>query len=318
MARLHWTHVLAPCVLIGCGSVDDVDTMMAPEPDVQAPEVASSLPGPAGVGVPADAAIAITFSEPMNIASVEAAYSSADLTVDAVSFSWNTEGTILTITPNKPLDYASGFGTDPSTVAARQYAVSIGAGATDLAGNPLAAPYALTFATKRRMVASIATIGDLTRVARDTQVLSLANPIWVGDTDTAATYRSYLTFDLSALPPSTEIEFAEFLGRQLAPTNSPYNLGTLVAEHVTFPQMTDAMGASALGGALVFSTNATAESKRVEVTADVQDDIENRASRSSHSQFRLRFEQATNSNGNTDTAVFAKDTFAMSIVYVAD
>ncbi len=75
----------------------------------------------------------ITFSEAMNESSVETAFSVSPAVTG--SFSWNAAGTVVTFTPSAPLaDGAS-------------YAVTVGTGARDLAGNALAQPATFTFAT---------------------------------------------------------------------------------------------------------------------------------------------------------------------------
>src|SRR5690606_27684604 len=110
--------------------------------------------------------------------------------------------------------YAEGQGTDVASVPAFTYSVTLGGAAADLAGNPLGTPLQLTFATKRRMTASFPLDVDFTRV--QTTISSLANTeIMIGDGSAGNFYRSYLTFDLSALPAGAMIESAEFSARQL-------------------------------------------------------------------------------------------------------
>jgi len=53
------------------------------------------------------------------------------------------------------------------------------------------------------------------------------------------------------------------------------------------------------------------ETTRIDVTAEVQDDVANRATRARRAQFRLRFDQATDGNASTDVAVFDKATSSM-------
>lgn len=67
-----------------------------------------------------------------------------------------------------------------------------------------------------------------------------------------------------------------------------------------------------------FSSDANVESKSIDVTPEVQDDVINRTARSNHSQFRLAVDLATDNDQIVDKAIFAKDTFSMSITYVVD
>lgn len=303
------------------GCTDDAPGMTDPdvdEPDTTAPSIVTTVPAASATGVAANATITITFSEEMDRGTVETAYASADLPLDQVSMEWNPAGTVLTIRPDAELEYESGIGTDPSTVTAKIYGLTIGAGAADLAGNAMTAPVALSFATKRRMLANFAIDADLTRVVRDTTLMSLANPIWIGDNSTGGTYRSYLTFDLSTLPAGSEIEAAEFVGRQAAPSGLPYSLGPVMAQHVTFATMTGVTELQAMSLPGAFSEDAVLETKRIDVTPQVQDDVINRAARGNRSQYRLQYDATSIGNNNTDTAVFTKDTFSMLALYVVD
>jgi len=92
------------------------------------------VPANGSTGVRSDTKISIAFSEPMNQQTTEAAFASAD--IPSRTYSWDSSGTILTVTPAGGLAYATG--TDPA-LAARSYSFSITTTATDLAGNHLQA-----------------------------------------------------------------------------------------------------------------------------------------------------------------------------------
>ncbi|MDX2093411.1 MAG: Ig-like domain-containing protein [Kofleriaceae bacterium] len=316
-------HSLLVAVMLaatGCGTVDPEDTGMEPDepdaPDTTAPSVVGTTPTANATGVGALATITVTFSEPMDPPTVAAAYTSAELPADKVEFHWNPEQTVLTIQPQGELEYAEGIGTDPNALAAKQYAVAIGTGAKDLVGNSLAAPMALSFATKKRMLASFPIDADLSRVIRDATVLSVANPIWIGDNNTGQTYRSYLTFDLTTLPANSEIEAAEFSARQAAPSGLPYGIGGVVAQHVTYASIEVAAAAQAMSLPGMFSEDPVLETKRLDITSQVSDDVTNRVARGNRSQFRLQIDTPTDSDGNIDTAVFTKDTFTLLALYL--
>ncbi len=87
---------------------------------------------PTGATVPITTAISATFSEPMNEATTEAAFSITPALVGTSSWVGNT----MTYTPAANL--ASGT----------KYTVTIGTGAQDLAGNPMASAYSWSFTTK--------------------------------------------------------------------------------------------------------------------------------------------------------------------------
>src|SRR5690606_22348246 len=133
-------------------------------------------------------------------------------------------------------EYAEGRGVDPSTVEPRTFAISIGTGAADVAGNSLAEPLELSFATKRRLTATFEHDPDLTKAVRDDAVLSGVS-LFVGDGAQGQRYHSYVTFDLATLPEGAEVEAASLEGTQQAPIGNPYNLGQVVAQHLTFTTM---------------------------------------------------------------------------------
>ncbi|MBK9036013.1 MAG: Ig-like domain-containing protein [Myxococcales bacterium] len=305
-----------------CGATEapvegDPDAATTPT-DTEAPTVVSATPGADAVGVLADASIVITFSEPMDAPSVAAAYASPELPADQVSLSWNATGDVLTIVPAMPLAYATGVGVNPATVTAMRYAVTVGSAATDRAGNPLAAPFELGFTTKKRIRTAFAVVADLTRVARNGVLLAVANPLWMGDNNTGETYQSFVTFDLARLPSGIEVERAEIAASQLAPTGLPYSMGALLADHISYASAAVAPTTLPLASIGPFSTNATREVKRLDVTSQAREDLANWQVRGGRSQYRLRFAQATNGNASTDTAVFDKDSVSFEILYLAD
>ncbi|HSD89524.1 MAG TPA: Ig-like domain-containing protein [Kofleriaceae bacterium] len=287
--------------------------------DVTAPMVVSTMPAANATGIGAGSKIVVVFSEPMDPATIEAAYASSDLPTASVSLNWNEDLTVLTITPSQELAYAEGIGTDPSAVTAKAYSLSIGSGAADLAGNRLAAPLELVFATKKRMSAVVSLDDSLTRVWLGGTLLSSSNDIWIGDNAVDNTYRSYITFDLAPLPTGIALESAQFSARQLAPVGLPYgSLGAVKTHHVSFATLNNLASLQAMSLPGTYSEDGTAESKAMDVTAQVADDLLNRTVRGNHTQYRLQIDTPTNNNATTDKAIFAKGTFEMNVVYVAD
>jgi hypothetical protein len=315
------TTLLSSLAAMGCGGVSDPSTI-EPDPDpadVTAPMVVSTTPAAGAAGVAADTKIVVVFSEPMDPATVEAAYASSDLPLESVSLNWNADLTELTITPDQELLYAEGIGTDPSAVTARTYSLSLGEGASDVNANRMAAPLQLAFATKKRMSAAAGLDDSLTRVRVGGTLLGISNDIWIGDNAVNSTYRSYISFDLSPLPSGIEIASAQFSARQLAPEGLPYgSLGAVMTHHVSFASLNDLANLPAISLPGTYSEDGTSESKSIDVTPQVADDIANRTARNSRSQYRLQIDVATNNNGVTDKAVFAKGTFEMNVVYLAD
>lgn len=98
-----------------------------------APFVQSSTPANGSVGVPPTSAVALAFSEAMNTASVEAAFSASPSI--ACSWSWSAGNTLATC------NHA------PALAPSSSYAVTLSNGATDTTGTPLASAYTLSFTT---------------------------------------------------------------------------------------------------------------------------------------------------------------------------
>lgn len=102
--------------------------------DTVPPTVVSTSPANNATGVPLTTTISITFSEAMVTSTVESAFSASPAI--SCSWSWNSPtNTVATCTPSTDL------------AADTLYTITIGTGATDVAGNHLASPYQSTFTT---------------------------------------------------------------------------------------------------------------------------------------------------------------------------
>ena len=86
---------------------------------------------PTGTNEPLTTKITVTFSEAMNPASVQSAFSTSPATTG--SFSWS--GNVMTYTPGSKLN------------SSRTYNVTVGTAATDLAGNNMSVPFDWNFIT---------------------------------------------------------------------------------------------------------------------------------------------------------------------------
>lgn len=116
------------------GSAFSFSFATAAAPDLSAPTVLGVVPTAGAVNVGSSTAVTITFSETMNPASVESAFSLAPSSGQdpalVGTFAWSQANSVLAFSPDGPLLYAT------------EYTVTIGSGAADLAGTTLAAPYA--------------------------------------------------------------------------------------------------------------------------------------------------------------------------------
>jgi Bacterial Ig-like domain len=284
--------------------------------DTTPPTIISIDPPDGATGVKSDANIVITFSEKMDQVATQNAYQSDTMPADKyLTFSWNAEGTILTINPSG-LTYKRG--PDPATTVANKFSFMLGTGAKDSAGNALAS-VSSSFATLRRIQTRLPVIPELCAVAYSNNTSfsgAIALPR-VGDslTDSNASVvaRGFYTFDLSAIPNSVttaDIDFAELSIYKNSVIGTPYAFGSINLDHVNYGATTD----NSSGG--IFNTSSLANlgifddvSKPVgyrpaDVKSAIGDDLSNRASRGSRSQYRLAFPGTSNNNDNKQDFVF--------------
>lgn len=303
----------------GCGGVTEPDEdMQNHADDVTPPTIVSTVPADKATGVGANDKITITFSEPMDNGKVYASYGSEQLLLDETSWTWNADNTVLTISPDFGLEYADGVGNEPVEVVAKTYKISIGGGATDLAGNAIGNDYEITFATKKRIQTAFELDTNMTRVRLGGTLLSSSNDIWIGDNAVQNRYMSFLTFDMQYMPAGATIEHAEFSARQMAPQGYPYGqLGPVQAHHVTFADLNNLHLVQAISLPGMYSQD-DAATKSIDVTSQVADDYANRAARSSRTQYRLQMDTATNGDNVVDKAIFSLATFSLAVTYIAD
>jgi hypothetical protein len=309
--------------LVACGSVSapkvDGGDGSGSDADPQAPpSVVSTVPANMAAGVKPDAEIVVTFSKPMDQASVQAAWTSADLPGAQVTFSWNAAGDTLTVASNQLLPVAEGTGLDPSVVTPKEIAYSIAATAADTTGKPLVSALAVKFTTIRRLTHQVGVIDALTQsLVNDGTVIDPPSG-GVGKSGFANTYtRVVASHQLPTLPTGALLERAIFGGEQERTAGSPYaKLGNVKAQHVNFAQLdANTFSATPLGSIGDFSTNPTLEAKTIDVTAQVADDYANFTARGGRSQYRLEFPLGTNNDGVNDFAYFVRTGFTIQLTY---
>ncbi len=307
---------------------DPADALDTASIDDLAPTVVATSPEEAASGVPAGVMVQVTFSEPMDTASVALALDASSL--GEVVLDWNAEGDSLTIIPADPLPYATGHGNDPAVVTPLTFVVRIDGRATDEAGNALADGLELKFTTLRELSTTFAPVHALTRSLTPTELrYGEETPLVIGDDDADQGIRAALTFDLSPLPDTAQAVISATLATlQLTDEQwgAPYvDLGeTALLDHVVFDDLEDE---NAINGAFNASQDALStldafseagqSSIAFDVTAQVTDDLAHRDARADRSQFLLRFETLTDLEGDHDRAVFSRDALELEVTYVA-
>ncbi len=284
----------------------------APVVDTAPPTIVSTVPANGATGVAADANIVITFSKPMNKIATQNAYQSATILPLLVQFSWNANGTVLTIDPTGNLNVASG--TDPANVVATEFSFQITNVASDLAGNALTTTSS-SFKTARRISQTMPANSTLSGDIFADGTVAPSFPARVGDFTNNSQFKGLVTFNIASLPTDIgTFEKADLILTQTSVDGTPYgstNLGTVNLEHVAFASFTKplAYDAPSLGTTFspdaIFSTNTAIEVKTKSVIPAVLSDYTNRTSRGNRSQYRLTFTTAATFNGIRDSASFS-------------
>jgi Bacterial Ig-like domain len=291
-----------------------------------APTVLSVSPADGATGVTADAKIVVTFSKPMDQAATPMAYQSTSLPLSGVSFTWDASGTVLTIKPNAPLDYARGT---TFTTAATPYAFTLSATAKDKTGVALA-PLTVGFTTLRLITLSLVSdagrggsvFSDGYTITGETAYIS------VGDGENKVASRGFVSFDLSSVPNNrsgSELSRATLKLFKDSVSGDPYqNLAlscdpnvqcdqyaSVNLDHVDYgPSVgsndfyTPTLKALGVIDTLYVGLETYA---RADVLAGVQDDLNNRDIRENRSQYRLSFSVLTDGGNTTDKVFFLSE-----------
>lgn len=168
----------------------------APTPAVFA-GVTQISPAKGAIGVMPDAKVEITFAQPMDRASTEAAFSLGAMLVKNGTFAWDAGDTKMTFTPNSALD----FGLDMN--------VTIAPSATDKEGHHLGAAFESSFRTIRRVTTALAQKGLVQCAAGGFSIY--IKSFQVGDDAANKELGALVGFDLAELPADlTSIESADF------------------------------------------------------------------------------------------------------------
>ncbi len=315
---------------VGESSVLAVDVKI-PVPDVTPPTVVSVDPPNGATGKYNTQPITVTFSEPMNQVATQAAYQSADLPASAVTFTWGTDGKVMTVKPNAPLEYK----VVPSpNDAARSYSFALTSTATDLAGNKLAGLNS-SFSTLKQVTMVISSVDALTGSAAGGATSFACPDICVGDAVENLGLRGFVTFSLFSLPSDLSVEnivdanlnFAyksisgEIACRSFDSSQQTIRINDFFIESVSFNtlnnniyelQTNNLVYKQDYTGDIIFCDknitwypNNTVNNK-VNTLAAVKKDWENRKSRNSLSQYRFRFGLQTDVNGKADYIDFVK------------
>lgn len=278
--------------------------------DTAPPTIVSVQPPKKALGVDANAAIEITFSEPMAKAQTQLAYQSgsAGIKPSEVMFSWNAAGTVLTVKPNAALAYAEGA--QPGEVTPTAYDYFVSTAAEDQAGNSLAASYQVEFSTLRRIGQILPATSSLTGSYKVAENQEAPLPqMYVGCLEANEVFRSFVSFNLGLMPEGiVQFESASlemFESYQSSTDRTPFEaLGDLEVHSVDYVATNraafDALDASGLKPIGKFGTSAAVGYKSVLVTATLAADYKRRNA----SQYGIKFHTKLNLDGHHDIVYF--------------
>jgi Bacterial Ig-like domain len=299
-------------------------TVSEPPAVAERPAILSVSPKNGAVGVASDANIVIVFSEPMDHAVTEAAYQSESLPSGSVSFLWNDDSTELTVVPDAPLAYPTG--SDPAEVEARRVSFFVSSSAADAEGRRLAEPYESSFSLLRQIELSLLAVQD-----RDLSGSFRSNDSYgggacargqinmcVGDQRVNGEneqYKGFISFELVDVPVEAQGLSAMLSMQITAMSGNPFGgLGGLVLEHASFDVIDiDAFEEDALDEiGLIADAGRAGATVSADVSAAFSADRLERAL----SQYRLRFEDATDGDATADTLLSAWDTQTLDVSYL--
>ncbi|AWR85636.1 Ig-like domain-containing protein [Meiothermus taiwanensis] len=142
------------------------------------PTVSSTAPANGDTNIPVNTDITFSFSEAMDRASVEGAFSSSPAITCA--WSWTSDSRLATCNPPSNLSFNT------------NYSVTLGTGARDQAGNPMSAPYNFSFTTASAPDTTPPTVtahvpaNEATGIARNTNIeVTFSEPMDKASTQTA-------------------------------------------------------------------------------------------------------------------------------------
>jgi Bacterial Ig-like domain len=274
--------------------------------DTTRPTVISVDPPNGATGVKDDASVIFTFSERMDQASTEFSYESLELPTGGVTFSWNTDGTILTIKPNDLLEYAAG---DDPSIAAKTYAINISRVAHDISGNSLS-EFNSSFSTLRVIVSSIYATANL-----DGEVIgnladgvdSASRGIRVGELGDSIV-RGFFSFDLTVIPTGVVTDEAKVIINKEGVVGNPYEFSFMSLDHVIYggSLSNDDYDTPILADLGIFDSASEPVTGYLasDVTSALNDDLTNRAARGNRSQYRLSFRATDEKKGPANYVSF--------------
>lgn len=281
--------------------------------DNVAPQVASISPEHGAAGVTPDARIEITFSESMDPDSIRDALSLTSAAEEAVTTVWNDARTVLTLTVDGGLSYATG----PRTTAPLSYTLTVGDSVRDVAGNWLGEAVTSTFTTFREIseVLPPSNVADVTTYRPEGIALCEGNDTisvgwWIALASGGRRY-GFLSFNLANVAPYSqvlELRSAVLVGTQFESDPDFFVDGSVRLERVEYGPFQGALVSSPVQEDLgTFAASAASD-----VELDVTEALRRVWDDEPRQMFRLSY--AGEPPGST-YAVFMCNAFGLALTY---
>jgi hypothetical protein len=263
-------------------------------PDLTRPTLTSASPSNGQRGLPHGTNFSVTFSEPMDKASAQVAFSISSPSGVTGQFSWSADGRTMTFTPSTAFDYGTSVSWGISDIA------------KDLAGNALSGALAASFSIIRQVSVDLpvsidgSVNYDMTTKAYTVNsyfsTYSFGLNYRVTSEGPGGSPRFYpqanrllMTYDLSALPAGLTFRSAQlylYLNSYTSETFTKY--GDVIVTAVGYGSTLEG---SDYNGGTVYGTASGRPTgvqwNPVNVLSLVQDDWNNRGARGTRSQFRV-------------------------------
>jgi hypothetical protein len=290
-----------------------------PEPaataDTTPPDIVSVSPVDGMTGVRADANIVVTFTEPMDEPETEPAFESDDLLASHIEFSWNADGTVMTVHPKDGLEYQ-----DAAAGMPRSYSFSITTFGRDRDGNHLAVRHDFSFTTLARYDGTLTPV-DVREVSESdpttAQCVDGADSPEIGDNEKNQGMGIVLSFDLSSISGPAAPEDWTAATLSLATVLPATQLGQLVAYQVSSAPADASWGEPVISELGAFSNAGSATTVYLDVLSALSDDFAHRDERNGYTQYLVRYEDASNFDDMADLTQPSCTAMTLAVTYLA-
>jgi hypothetical protein len=263
-------------------------------PDRTPPTIVSVTPASNTTGVIRTASITVNFSEAMDLASSQAAFSVAAPAGVTGTFTWANANKSMTFKPTASFAYGDVVRFQVSNAA------------KDAAGNAKATTDVFQFTVVKSATVNLVCIDALDGFVNSLPTAYPSGNLTAGDSGAGGTLRAYEAFDLGGLPPETTgITAAYIYVDQYSVAGTPYgstSLGDLLWDHVNYGPTLEATdyGTPLLVHSYnegILSSSATLGWKSSSVLFAVLDDWTARVARGNRSEYVIRFTRDLINNG---------------------